>query len=69
MRKLTLALFMLAGAGLVHADGLKINVKPPPGLPGPEVKIKVGDGDVKVRSDKGNQGKHKGYAKGKGNKH
>lgn len=69
MRKLTLALSMLAAAGLAHADGLKLSIKPPPGLPGPEVKIKVGDDDVKVKSAKGNRGKHKGYEKGKGNKH
>lgn len=72
MRKLTLAVFMLAAAGLVHADGLKLNIKPPPGLPGPEVKIKVGDDDARIKAEKdkhGNRGKHKGYEKGKGNKH
>lgn len=69
MRMLTLAVLLLGAVGLVHADGLKLSVKPPPGLPGPEVKIKIGDDPVKVKAGKGNQGKHKGYAKGKGNKH
>lgn len=69
MRKLTLAVLILGAAGLAHADGLKLNVKPPLGLPGPDVKIKIGDDPVKVKAAKGNQGKHKGYEKGKGNKH
>lgn len=69
MKKLSLGLLMLAITGLVHADGLKLSVKPPPGLPGPEVKIKIGDDPVKVKAGKGNQGKHKGHEKGRGNKH
>lgn len=69
MKMLIAGLCSLAFAGLVHADGLKLTVKPPPGLPGPEVKIKVGDDPVKVKAAKGNQGKHKGHEKGKGNKH
>ena len=69
MHKLWSVVLMMSFAGLAQADGLKLNVKPPPGLPGPEVKIKIGDDDAKVKADKGNRGKHKGYVKGRGNKH
>ena len=61
MLKLLTALALASVFGLAQAQAINVKVKPPKGLPGPDVKVKVGD-DVKV---KGDHGKHKGEFKGK----
>lgn len=61
MLKPLLAIALAATVGIAQAESINIKVKPPKGLPGPDVKVKVGD-DVKV---KGDHGKHKGEFKGK----
>ena len=68
MLKQFAALVLAFGVGLAHAQAINVKVKPPKGLPGPEVKVKVGDG-VKVKGEKSNHGKHKGASKGKKNGH
>lgn len=63
MLKLLPALALAAVFGFAQADAINVRVAPPKGLPGPEVKVKVGGADdVKIKGDKG---KHKGEFKGK----